>query len=530
MLPKGEIALAEGEVTAQPNTDLSQVFSTATPDAMGGFHASGSASSIGADFAYRIVERGVPTPYWIKGSAQWVGGASGVCDISRSEGGSLVPVDAANDSPYACDHETESRDNRAIVKFTVTSLVWATVRGTVTPTGAVSLDKAWYESLNQKAELNGTTITDDTTDALASGQTSSWVVQRRNAEGGDGARMDFGYRIVENGRTTPFYVVGFAENKRSSEFEHTSECHIYLGDPLTGGVKQGYSPYECTMHGLNVDDRGDWRVDFTVSVIPYTPVTQKHLAQQIIEQSCVSASSHCSYVPFSVVDVLHDPVVVGTPLKNDGYVEQSTSHEVSHMREITNIWELKWEVSYTWAKVFKASMEFGYERKEMEADEWKDSVEMNVEGRSIGWYELSPAYQRVTGDYMVRHDGVDYRILDSTFDIPKLFAQQSTIPGELEFKCKWLDEEDKRPGCEPAGGVGGEDPDSENPGTAGPQPTTPADAGAGTPTKVQSTDATGLAKTGADPTVPFIIGLGTLLAGLGAVLAVRLRRRATGDN
>ncbi|WP_448810446.1 hypothetical protein [Agromyces bauzanensis] len=534
MQPKGEIGLAEGQVTAHPGSQLSQIFPTVDPDTTGSFAASGSADSIGADFAYRIVERGVPTAYWIKGSVDWDGGPAGVCDIYRLQDGNLVEVDAANDSPYACTHETESRDNRAIVKFAVTSLVWATVRGTITPTGAISLDEAWYESLNQKAELNGTTIGDGTTDALASGQTSSWVVYRRNAEGGEGAKMDFGYRIIENGKPTPFYVVGHTTNTRDGlGYDHDAACDIYLGEPLAGGVKQHYSPYHCASNGSNVDGRADWKVDFTVSALPYTPVTEKHLAQQLITESCVNSESYCSYVPFSMVDVIKDPVVVGTPITNNGYVEQSESHEVSHTREITNIWELKWSVSYTWAKVFKASMEFGYERKEMEATEWKDSIEMNVEGRSVGWYELSPAYQHVTGDYMVRHNGVDYRILNSTFDIPKLFEQQSTIPGELEFKCKWLDEEEKRPGCAPAGSVGGGDPDTEAPGIEEPRPTTPADSGAATPTKASvasATDAAGLAHTGTDLTVPLIIGLGTLLAGLGAVLAVRLRRRATGGN
>lgn len=530
MQPKGEIGLAEGQVTAHPGSDLSQVYPSIPPDEMGAFIASGTADSIGADFAYRIVERGVPTDYWITGSAAWVSSPSGVCDISRSEGGTLVKVDADNDSPYACTREYESRDNRAIVKFTVTSLVWATVRGTITPTGVVSLDQAWYESLNTKAELNGQTITDATTDALASGQTSSWVVYRRNAEGGEGAKMDFGYRIIENGKPTPFYVVGHTTNTRDGlGYDHDAACDIYLGEPLNGGVKQHYSPYHCASNGSNVDGRADWKVDFTVSALPYTPVTEKHLAQQLITESCVNADSDCSYVPFSMVDVLKDPVVVGTPITNNGYVEQSSSHEVSHTREITNIWDLKWSISYTWAKVFKATMEFGYERKEMEASEWKDSVEMNVEGRSVGWYELSPAYQRVTGDYMVRHNGVDYRIVNSTFDIPKLYEQQSTIPGELEFKCKWLDEDEKRPGCAAAGSVGGVDPDTENPGTGQPQPTTPA--GTGAPSKVtQSTDAAGLASTGTDLTLPLVIGLGTLIAGLATVLAVRLRRRATGGD
>lgn len=531
MQPKGEIGLADGQVTAHPGSQLSQIYPTVDPNTTASFAASGAADSIGADLAYRVVERGVATDYWIKGSVVWDSTPGGVCDIYRSEGGTLVKVDPDNDSPYVCSLETESRDNRSIVKFSVTSLVWATVRGTITPTGVVSLDKAWYESLNKKAELNGQTITDTTTDALASGQTSSWVVYRRNAEGGEGAKMDFGYRIIEDGKPTPFYVVGHTTNTRDGlGYDHDAACDIYLGEPLDGGVKQHYSPYTCTSKGSNVDGRADWKVDFTVSALPYTTVKDKHIAQQLITESCVNAESYCSYVPFSMVDVLKNPVVVGTPITNNGYVEQSESYEVTHTREITNIWELKWSISYTWAKVFKASMEFGYERKEMEASEWKTSIDMAVEGRSTGWYELSPAYQRVTGDYMVRHNGVDYRIVDSTFDIPKLYEQQSTIPGVLEFKCKWLDEDETRPGCAPAGSVGdGEQPGTEEPGTGEPQPSTPADAG--TPSKApQSTDAAALAQTGSDPTLPLMIGLGTLLAGLGAVLAVRLRRRATGGD
>ncbi|HQZ85275.1 MAG TPA: hypothetical protein PLB21_06535 [Actinomycetota bacterium] len=423
-----ELSLAQGVYKSRAtNTRFTPGAGRVASNATTAWEAGSTRANAKGSFQYRIVERGRATGYWVLGTAVSGRSAWGLypqyatCDIYDGDpqaGGEKVGGDV---QPYICDIGKLNYGYQWLYlpTFTVRSVVWSTVRGVISPTGAISLDKGYLGSTNKKFELNGKTVrAGQPADAIASGRTSKWSAFLRSGEGGlHSARGDFSYRIVENGKPTPFWIKGSAVNYRGASFSHTSTCSVFLGDPTTTGVKAGFNPYVCNMAGVNLSGRGDWQVTFTVRARTAIVINDVLRAKDLLAQGCTADSTDCSYVPSSVVPVTYPGVKVGVGDNNYGDTPNTYRYAWSYTRSATTSGGVTVKGSYDWG-VASGSISTFVNHSVTDTDTTTQTDNLRLNPHEAGWLVLAPAYERITGDWVVKVDGRLYRLRNITFDLP----------------------------------------------------------------------------------------------------------------
>jgi hypothetical protein len=424
----GELSLAEGRYRSRPsNTRFTPGAAQVASNATTVWIAGSTTGNAKGSFQFRIVERGKATGYWVVGTAvsgrlSWgLYPQYATCDIYDGDpqaGGEKVGGDV---QPYACDIDKLNYAYQWVYQptFTVHSVIWSTVRGVISPTGAISLDQGYLGSTNKKLELNGKTVrAGQPADTIASGRSSKWSAFLRSGEGGvHSARGDFAYRIVENGKPTPFWVRGSAQNYRGAYFSHTSTCDIFLGNPTTSGTKAGFNPYVCNMAGTNLSGRGDWQVTYTVRARSAIVVNDLLQAKNLLGQGCTADSTDCSYVPTASVPVTYPGVKVGEGVNNDGDTPNTYQYAWSYTRSATTSGGVTVKGSYNWL-VASGSITTFVNHSVTDSDTTKQTDALHLKPHEAGWLELAPAYERITGDWVVKVDGRLYRLRNITFDLP----------------------------------------------------------------------------------------------------------------
>lgn len=424
----GELSLAEGVYKSRAtNTRFTSGATRVASNATTVWQAGSTRAEAKGSFQFRIIERGKATGYWVLGTAvsgQYSWGLypqHATCDIYDGDpraGGEKVSGDV---QPYACDVGKLNYGYQWLYQptFTVHSVVWSTVRGVISPTGAISLDQGYLGSTNKKFELNGRTVrAGQPADAIASGHSSKWSAFLRSGEGGlHSARGDFAYRIVENGQPTPYWIKGSAVNSRGASFSHTSTCSVFLGNPTTTGRPASFNPYVCTMAGANLSGRGDWQVTFTVRARTAIVIDDVLRAKDLLAQGCTADSTDCAYVPRSVVPVTYAGVKVGVGDNNYGDTPNAYRYAWSYTRSATTSGGTTVKGTYNWG-VASGSITVYVNHSVTDTDTTTQTDTLHLNAHEAGWLVLAPAYQRITGDWVVKVDGRLYRLRNITFDLP----------------------------------------------------------------------------------------------------------------
>ena len=388
-----------------------------------------------SSFAYQVYELGAPTGIWVRGTARAYPASSGSRDQSSCDFFRGRPADGAtqiseDSQPYECvmTYVTTADAGRYSLRYTVAPKIWATVRGSMTPTGSVALTAGQVSAENTRWDYNGRPVTGPLAVAVvASSKADSWVAYHRNGDpNANAARVDFAYQIVDDKVVTPYWVAGHSENYRGAEFDHDGACTIYDGNPFTTDASAvSLPPYACTAEGANVDGRGDWKVDFTVSARPaqvVDAVEQPMLARNLLKSACTQDGATCSYIPRSITAADLPGVKVSKKTSNttsepvEAAVEWSYRHAVENtlgvevdtkgttnvlVQKITVAVKVKWSVDVT--NTYTTTQ----------------TNTLTIPPGCTSWWVLSPSAKQVTGDFVVSDQGTLYRIKGVTWTLPE---------------------------------------------------------------------------------------------------------------
>lgn len=470
----------------------------------------------------RIVDFDKTTDYWVKVSVD-VESRSGLysssCEVYLGDpeaGGTLLDPD--NSSPYQCISTARDtvfgtdpiESEREI--FTLSSLNWATVRGAISPKGSIMLGDGYLESPTTRFIVDGRWYPSDPAQqgpfvTIEPGATLDWAAFRRNGESTAHASGYFSYRIYDGGVPTRFWVQGMASNWRGVEFNWDYTCQIFDGNPLEGASPAAHAtPYRCDMTTTKVDGNGDYRVDFDVHVVPIQTLGPLQ-ARPLMSEGCDDAGDACYFVPATN----EAWVVDGKPLgpRSQNPTDEQAKYEFSYAsgRTITNSVDVSASAEANVLDIFVATIKVAYGWQQTDETEKKWVASMIIPPHHEGWFEFTPAYRKIAGDFLFEVDGTWYRVENSTFIVP-----DSTSPGTLVSHTSLI-------AGSPGGGVGAEPPVT-------PAPVDPALANL-KPGATRGTASGSLATTGGtgDPAAFGWIAGALLLAGAGVVTVRRLGRR-----
>jgi hypothetical protein len=430
------VDLRDGWFTSDPGSTSTAAPSSLADGKLGVFTSKATANPTMSTFAYQVYELGAPTGIWVRGTATAYPASSysrdtSSCDFFRGDPATGVPQVSEDSQPYECvmTYVSTSDAGKYDIRYSVAPKVWATVRGSIAPTGTISLAGGQVSAQNTRWVYNGNPVTGPVKNRVvgSSSTPDRWIAYHRNGDlNANAARVDFSYQIVDDNVATPYWVSGDSENYRGAAFDHDGTCTIYDGDPFTTEAKEvSPSPYSCTAEGANVDGRGDWKVDFTVSARPAQVVNaseQPVFSRNLLASACTQAGATCSYIPTSITDADLPKTKVSKKTANntsepvEAAVEWSYRHAVTNsvgvevdatdennllVEKVTVAVKAKWslDVTNTYTTTYTNTL--------------------TVPPGCSSWWVLSPAAQVVTGDFVVLDDGTLYRIKGVSWTLPE---------------------------------------------------------------------------------------------------------------
>ena len=430
-----DVNLGDGRFTFDPGAQSTAGASSLTSGISANFTTKLTGAPATSSFAYQVYELGEATGYWVRGEATGYPADSfsrntSSCDFFEGDpaaGGTQISTET---EPYECTMTYQSTEDRGeyVVRYEVAPKVWATVRGSITPQGGLSLTGGQVAAQNNRWDFNGQPVTGPLASAIVpSTKTDSWVAYHRNGDPNvHAARVDFAYQIVDDGTVTPYWVGGHTENYRGVEFDHDGSCAIYDDNPIgSEATEVDPSPYVCAATGSNVDGRGDWRVDFTVSPQPtqkIDAVVSPVLARSVLQKGCSTAGSTCSFIPQSIEDANLPGVQVSRKTANTGPEPVEAEVEWSYRHAVRN--SVGIEVDLETKEDFliesvTASVKVKYNIAVTNTYTTTTTNTLTIPPGCSSWWELSPAYQQVTGDFVVSADGTLYRVNRVTWTLPE---------------------------------------------------------------------------------------------------------------
>lgn len=438
-----DVSLGDGSFAFDPAGTSTSGAGTLTSGQSTTFETKVTGAPASSTFTYQVYELGAPTGYWVRGKATAYPADSfsrdtSSCDFFDGNPADGAPQVSTEREPYECTMTYLTTDDAGeyVVRYAIAPKVWATVRGSMTPKGVLSLTAGQVSSGNARWDYNSAPVTAALPPAkVPSGRTDSWVAYHRNGDiNAHAARVDFAYQIVDGDVVTPYWVVGDSENYRGAEFDHDGTCAIYDGNPFASDAKPvALAPYVCTAEGANVDGRGDWRVDFTVSALPAQRVnatTNAPEAKRLLQAGCAKEGDSCSYIPTSITDTTLDPTKVSnktgnrTPEPVEAAIEWSYRHAVSNTLGVEV--DVKDEFNMVFEKV-TASIKVKYSLDVTDTYTTTQTNTLTIPPGCASWWELSPSYKQVTGDFVVAVDGRLYRITNITWTLPEKPASTSGV-------------------------------------------------------------------------------------------------------
>jgi hypothetical protein len=501
----------KGRATGVPGTvsgNATDVF-----DVTGTYGEDGT-SGIESSAVFRIAQLGQPTDNWVIVHVyEYRGAAWADCAVYLGDpGAGGAPADP---SPFTCSPEYGQRFPNAKITFDIAMNRDAEAAGIINTVGPVSLSEGTFETEPLPYHVDGSPTVG------ANSSTSFDVVLRAGDQPIEPnlAKSLFVYRIVDNGASTQFYVVGYSQNFRGvTRFSPESACGVYDGDPRTSATPLSSqtpavaTPYTCEVTSTRfIEYRGNYEATFAVAPRPMTTITDPIQQKELIARLCTGDAVNCGFAMATVTDTVGKGRIVSGVLNNPTDQDTKSTYAIggSESVKIGGGFEITLSVEYnTLFGKISGSLKTSFNRYVTTTTSTVSTYEIPVPAHHKGWLEATPPMVHSEGTIIV-YDGSRY------FKLTNVFADFPDATRSWEYTVR----------SEPI--VGGEQPpldgdsplDGPTPGIVLPAPVSAASGG------VQ--EASRLAVTGAQfDLLPMLVTAGGFLFAGGLLLVRRGRRKA----
>lgn len=283
-------------VAAPKSTERAFTFSATAPEP--GY------PSVNNTVAYQLETLGKTTGYWVAvtmhaSTAGW----RGSCAIYSGYPGN---EDSRRATEWNCTSTARPGQwsGGRTARFAVSQNRDAEASGTLKTEGGLSLTDGLYDFNGagyakpgaEKVDRNSQT---DFAVVLREGDTT-YTANRLG-------RVRFSYRILDDGRDTPYWVVGWSQTERGGTFQHQAMCFVTSEKPGSGGKllddlnRQEVTPFNCRIATEDVvdGDRGTYHTNLILNKRPETVVTNPADAAQLISTYCLADPSPNCNVSFA---------------------------------------------------------------------------------------------------------------------------------------------------------------------------------------------------------------------------------------
>ncbi|RFA17211.1 hypothetical protein B7R21_00245 [Subtercola boreus] len=409
------------------------------------FQLSGVASQSGSPYrsvAYQLGMLGKTTGYWLTPTVTYSvtpGGTEGwraFCNVHKGYPGWAGTTDATQ---WNCAAEVTQAGLNTKITFKVSQNRFAEASGSIRTSGPVTLKDGTYDGNNLPYLVAGSREV-----GRDSGADFAVVMREgdKPVEGGDLARVRFSYRILDEGRETSYWVIGWSQTLRAVAWHHGAACFITdqlpgkNNVPLDSLDRQLTTPYQCTIqseHPVN-GDGGTYDTKLLVDKREVTTVDNPATAADLVRKYCSSDNGDCNV---NLTDAKKFMKTVGDDRKwqaaNDTdkpvwerKVEVETSVQTTHKyaTEVTASAEQSF-IGQKFAFTVKQSYGFEYQQK----TDIKETIPVPVGPREITWVEYQVPMIVADGDVLIfaRDQGINYRLPDVHVEMPQPGGQTPTL-------------------------------------------------------------------------------------------------------
>ncbi|MBN9629931.1 MAG: hypothetical protein J0I18_04900 [Actinobacteria bacterium] len=385
--------------------------------------------SMSRTLIYQLGMVGHTTGYWVKASIQYYtrGVWDSSCSIYKGRPGS-AGAEAA--TQWNCQAPSSSHDAKNRAVFTISQNRFAEASGTLRTTGAVSLTDGEYDFNNLPYAHPGSP-------KLGENANTKFAVVMREGDTtishGALARARFSYRILDGGRPTNYWVVGWSQTERGAIFHHHAACFVTSQQPGKGSVpldelrRDEVTPYDCkvaredTVNG----DRGTYDAELVVGDRNMTVVTNAASAADLVSRFCTSIDSQDCTVNLTNAKQTTKPL--------DDKLKYSFANYTKHVWKPDVIIEEKIVMSHKYgleitvrtdAKIL--GQKFGVAVKNKYEFQWKEEktfeakMPVDVEPGEVSWVQVSMPLIVADGDVLIfdRAKNVTYRLPNVHVELP----------------------------------------------------------------------------------------------------------------
>ncbi|WP_106814121.1 hypothetical protein [Microbacterium timonense] len=449
-------------------------------------------------FTAELIDHGASTGYTVRYTsaiARVSGSISVRTDCEILKGG--VAVDLQNDSPFTCEGASaQSASGAVLAGGTVSLLNWSTITGIIDVrndgTGpAISLGEGTFSTANQQRRIimNGTawypldaSVQEQRKLAYATipnGGQLTWMAAQQNfgvsqTEPDTHAQATFNYRIYLDGKPTPYWIDGWAENyKYHQGSEPSASCSIYFGDPNTTGKKVvERTPFTCeptAMSKPNIHTYDDTTFQVRMAVID-TLTNQADAKLRGITAACGDGGDGCIQTigkPALHVADAAEASVIGVQPNTQGKPEaMEWKFDKTWTRKVTDSVEHTFGLKYTYEvevelvpgvtekEGIEISSETSYGYDLTKGLEYSFVEYPSIPFGAVGSYVQFDAWNVYQGDiYFYGEGGSWYRVTGTTVMVPidmttygaenvlngHLDAKPGAGIGNVQFRCVWDD-------------------------------------------------------------------------------------------
>lgn len=428
------VTLADGGAMGAHVGDMSAVPTGVETSTRGVFRVSGDrsagANGMSATTAFRVVMLGTGSGFWIAPRVGAFGDtAYATCQVYQGDpraGGTL-----AASSPFTCDIvSTQSWPNTrytfkvALNRYVETAAVFA-------PSGPVALTAGHFEFGNLPYGVPGTAD-------VASGTTTRAESVIREGDVSaypDSARVEFTYRIVDDGTPTTYWIAGWSNNNRAHGGIHRDgTCFIVDRDPLGKDAlpldqmpRVKVSPFTCDLHEAWPGGSGGYEATFAVSkrkmVVLDGSGTGPNTLQvrELVDGVCGTNPDDCGLSLASATTVPGTVRQMSETVFNGGDSEITPTKTISSSETITNSGGFKLTVKSIFTAFgakWEAALEVNYQRAVAETTSTTLTLPIKTPPHQKSWWEGSPPMVHTEGTVIVLKDGIYYEVINVSADFP----------------------------------------------------------------------------------------------------------------
>ena len=448
-------------------------------------------------FTAQLIDYGTLTDYTVQYTStvnRTAGSLSVETDCAILRDG--APVDFENESPFACDGASAQGASGAVIASADVALHnWSTITGIIDVRNAgdgpvISLAEGTFSTANQQKRIvmNGeawypVAASVEEKRALPyatipNGGTLTWSAAQQNfgreqSEPDTHAQASFAYRILLDGKGTPYWISGWAENyKYLSGSEPSATCSIYLGDPNTTGVRVlENTPFTCEPTGMskpNVNTDDDTTFQVRMARVDTVDSDQDARNNGIVD-ACGEHGNGCiQSIGEPTLDtaeagnprtIATQPHTAGADEPQEWKFERTWSQEVTDSVEQSFGIKLSYEAEYepmpgeTFKQGIELSSETSYGYDLTKGLEYTLTSYPRIPFGAVGRMVQYEAWDVYTGELYFFGEGNSwYRLSGTSIKIPvdasmfgaesKTFAghvdaQEAPVVGGVEFRCSW---------------------------------------------------------------------------------------------